>query len=158
MPQRNLGLGIYLAIRLAYRRLTFGPQRRLSEVLIAAARAQLRTDAATAGQPPPRGLAVEVEVPQLIPHYRAYGFVELPVEYQEVRRNAEDMQRMEFHPVQLGIFPLDGETISPYDPTLLANTVRAFLVDNYGLSEEHWVVRRALESIKRLAHKGEDRP
>lgn len=152
-PARNLGLALYLAIKLAYRtRLVNG--QRLSEWLFKSAMEKLTQEARAMRQPTPSGLFMEVESEKLVARYRQFGFVELPVEYYEPRfcraRNgigaSVGEEQIEWTRMHLGGLPIGG--FDPADPAMLTNVVLAFMVDHYGLPQNHWAVQRALESIR----------
>ncbi len=155
-PQRDVGLGIYIAIRPAYRKIELKGYRRFSELLHIATWEQLKEDAAMAGNSPPLGLVVEVGSPKLVARYREYGFMELPIEYHEPRLRQgnvaaltpDEIEKIEFRQGSLGVFPLTKQQLSMNDSVLLSNAALAFLVDHYELPENHWAVQRALDAIK----------
>lgn len=163
VPKRNLGLEIALAVRPVYRKLDLGNYQHLSEFLIAAAGEQLQADALAAGCPKPTGLVLEVVAPKLVARFREYGLLELPVEYYEVRfsqgrpmvLSPDELEKVEFHRAQLGVFPLDGQTVDVDNPALLSDAVLAFLIDHYGLPQDHWTVRRAIKSIRDIVERKE---
>ena len=162
VPGRNCGLCMAIGVRPAYRLLSAGRYRRLSELLLKSSLEQLQADALTAGRPAPVGMVLEVEEPKLVARFREYGLVELPVDYREppflhgrqALADASELEAMGFQPMQLGIYPIGGESFNPSDPAMLANLIYALLVDHYRLPEEHWAVRRSLDSIQRLSDRG----
>ena len=165
LPERRCGLGIDLAVRPAFRKRKFSRYDRLSELLNKCSLDQLEADALAAGDPTPFGKVVEVETPEstddeqlkqrrahLIERYRSFGMIQLPMKYCEppyiLGLGAKEIPAKEtFHPMQLGVFPIDGGGFDPHDPTVLADCVLAFLVDHYRLPADHWAVQRALDSI-----------
>lgn len=158
VPARACGIGLAVGIRPAYRRMTFGSYRRLSEVLVAKSLEQLVADAQAGGRPNPVGMVSEIESYLLKRYHTEYGFVALPVEYYEPSFTIEaaafvdPSDKLEFRQIHLGILPVSGEILSPDDPGMLSNIVYALLVDHYGLPESHWAVRQALSSIPRSSN------
>lgn len=154
-PARNVGLGIYLAVKPAYRKILVEPGYRLSEWLCKAGIEKLQEEAQTAGQPAPPGLFGEVESDKIVARYHEFGFMELPLEYYEPRfRQARatggptDWEHVDWVRMHLCGLPIGG--FDPTDPALLTNVVLAFMVDHYGLPQNHWAVQRVLESIRRV--------
>jgi hypothetical protein len=152
VPARNLGLGIYLAVRPAYRSLPVAGHSRLAGWLHAAIGQQLASDAARAGRPLPWGLAVEVSVPALVAQYRRYGLRVLPIAYREPHfpegwrplDNLADLPPITWQPAELGLFPCAGRASDVAAPQLFTDIVAAFLIDHYGFPREHSEVQRML--------------
>jgi hypothetical protein len=154
VPARNLGLGIYLAVRPAYRSLPVAGHSRLAGWLHAAIGQQLASDAARAGRPLPWGLAVEVSVPALVAQYWRYGLRVLPIAYREPHfpqgwrplDNLADLPPITWQPAELGLFPCAGRAVDVAAPQLLTDVVAAFLIDHYGFPKEseHPEVQRML--------------
>ena len=101
------------------------------------------------------GMVNEVESPNLMQHYVRNGFVELPVKYeepiflyeQEGRVQEEETDRIRFSPMFLGFLPGPELGTQVYTKQMISNFALAFLVDHYGLSEDHPIVQAALQSI-----------
>ncbi len=156
-PQRNLGLGIHLAVHPRYRQRRAGPYPRLSALIVAGTRAQVAADARAVGNPLPLGYLAEVEHHQLVARYQEYGFVELPIDYHEPslppgspESAARNLDNLQFQRMYLGIFPLAGPEAALFDAAFLHTATLAFLVDYHQLPEAHWAVQRALHSIPEL--------
>jgi hypothetical protein len=153
VPERNCGLGLAVGIQPEYRQHTFGRYRRFSEAIVLASLEQLCTDAKALGKLTPVGMISEIEAYLLPRYYREYGFIRLPIDYTEPSLTAEaqklvaDTEDLVFRPMELGILPSDPARFDPQDSEMLRQIVLAFLVDHYGLSENHLIVRRALASI-----------
>jgi hypothetical protein len=153
-PGRDLGLAVYLAVRLSWRSLCVDGLQ-LSTWLIQSGLRQLEADAAAVGRPVPAGLFFEVEPDRLVARYREFGFVELPVEYNEPRytqpragpSEPTDGDQVSFQRTHFGVFPIGGAADNPTGPGVVTNAVLAFMVDHYGLPETHWAVLRALTSL-----------
>jgi hypothetical protein len=154
VPGRDCGLALAIGIRPTFRDLTHGLARRFSELLIRRSLEQIGQDAAACGRPVPVGLATEIE-PFLLRRYEEeYGFVRLEVNYQEPSYTVEAGRHLDkpldFRPIPLGVLPVQESTFSLANPEVVINIVLAFLVDHYGLAPDHWIVRRALESIRTI--------
>lgn len=163
--QQNLGLCLSIAIRPAYRSFAWDNYCRLSDFLIRQMVNQLRVDAAGCGFPAPFGVVVEFETAtsttdpalkksrlHLFERYREYGFLPLNVTYHEpafVRNNENAQSPSEnAQPMQLCMLPIhiNGITHSPQHE-MLSQVIDALLVGHYGLSESHWIVQQARDSI-----------
>ncbi len=155
-PQRNIGIGVHLAIQPEFRNYTYGNFTRLSEIIIQETREQFVIDAQAHGQPIPPGYIIEVVEPKLIKRYQEYGFIPFDVPYFEPTISKKNrafvnydpsQDIMEFHPAVIGIIPIRNQKIDPQKPRLLKKAVDAFLLDYYELEESHWVYQKAIESI-----------
>ncbi len=162
VPARQCGLSLGIAVLKLYRHLTFGRYGRFSKLLTLTSLEQLQADAAAAGQPVPVGIVAEVEN-YLLPRYDEYDFIRLPIDYNEpsstpeanaARGEAED--HLSFRPIQLGVFMLADTSFDPFNRQMLRQLVLAFLVDHYGLPDDHPVVCRALESIQNMPEAKDD--
>jgi hypothetical protein len=159
VPRRNCGLSLGIAIRKKFRRLTFGEHYgRFSKLLTLASLEQLRADALAAGDPIPIGIVAEMEG-YLHKRYAEYDFIEFSIDYNEpsstpdaseARGETPDYDNLSFRWIQLGLFKLADTSFDPYNLEMLDNMVLAFLVDHYGLPEDHWAVQRALDSIREM--------
>lgn len=153
VPQRDCGLGLAVGIRPAYRKVTFSEYQRLSEILLLKTLEYLTIDAEKSGSTTPIGMVSEIE-DYILPRCIEYGYVPLNVDYQEpsfVQNSVvsvEEDEPISFRPIALGCLPTNKDTFDPTDPTMLTNVIKAFLVDHYGLAEDHPVVRQALNSIE----------
>ncbi len=156
LPQRNLGIGVHLAILPAFRDYSFGQFTRLSEVIIEETKEQIARDAQTLGHPLPPGYVIEVIEPKLVARYEEYGFMKFNIPYHEptiAEKNKafvhynETQDRLEFHPAVIGLIPLQDQQIDIKNPELLDNAINAFLIDYYELNEDHWVVQHARQAI-----------
>ncbi len=161
LPQRNLGIGVHLAIKPAFRNYTFGPFTRLSEIIIEETKKQFIQDAETQNHPIPPGYIIEVVEPKLINKYAEYGFQPFDIPYQEptisMKNKAfvdddDKMDSLEFHPAVIGIIPIGEQKVDTTDPCLLQNAIDAFLFDYYELEEEHWVVQQARKAIPKCSY------
>jgi hypothetical protein len=154
VPQRDCGLGLAVGIRPAYRQVTFGKHQRLSEILLLKTLDHLSVDAQHTGRPLPIGMVSEIE-DYILPRCIEYGYVELPVDYEEpslvlspvVPNTLTNTHQLKFRPITLGCLPTEKASFDSSDPVMLADVVKAFLIDHYGLPEDHQAVRRALDSI-----------
>lgn len=158
VPGRNCGIGLETAIRPAYRKRTFGDYSRLAEALFRTNVRQFQADAEALGRPNPVGLIGEAE-DYLLDRYDSYGFIRLPIDYLEPSNSQEALAAGEregtselvFHPLTLCLLKNEKSQLAPSDPAVLRDIACAFLVDHYGLPEDHANVRRALASISRLS-------
>lgn len=159
VPGRNLGLGIYLAVRPPYRRVSVAGHSRLAGWLHTAVGQQLACDATHAGRPLPWGLAAEISVPALVAQYRRYGLRVLPVAYREPHfpegwrplNDLADLPPITWQPAELGLFPCAGRASDVAAPQLFTDVVAAFLIDHYGFPREHPEVQRMLAAAAQAA-------
>lgn len=155
VPARGCGLGHSLAVVPECRKMLVDNERRLSVYIIDSIVRQVQADAHAAGDPEPVGLVVEVEIGMLMEHYKRYGFIEFPINYYEPifpvdgKTHSQEVRldRLEFHPMHLGLFPVAGREVDPADHDLLTKAVLAFLVDHYRLPADHDFVKDVLASI-----------
>jgi len=156
VPLRDCSLGLLIAVKPAYRKLSVGQSKTLAEYLIKASLEQIKQDAYSAGRSIPVGMVVEVETSRLMLVYREYGFIELPVDYcsppyiqgETTFENREALDKLEYLKSIIGIFPLGEAHADLRDPTLISELVLAFLVDHYHLPENNNAVCRVLGSIR----------
>jgi len=157
VPARNCALSLGIAILKPFRHLTFGSYGRFSRLLTLTSLEQVQADAKAMGRPVPVGIVAEAES-YLLSRYDEYNFIRLPVDYQEPSstpeareaRHAASDQALTFRPIQLGLFKLEDTSFDPQNHRVLRDMVLAFLVDHYGLAEEHPLVSRALQSIETM--------
>ncbi len=159
LPQRNLGIGVHLAIRPKFRKFTYKNYNRLSEIIIEETRKQISKDAEALGHSIPLGYVIEVVEPKLISRYSEYGFLPFDIPYHEPtisQKNKafvnfeEQNDHLEFHPAVLGLIPTQNQIIDIKDPVLLENAINGFLIDYYELDENHWVVKQARGAVDKL--------
>lgn len=151
---RSCGLGISFALRPEVRSLTISGQR-LSVFLISKIMEQLLLDSKRMGARKFWGLVTEVEHLDLMNHYKRIGMLELPIKYYEPifpapvegRSRDEELKLVEFMPVFLGITVNPETRQTTFDRPTLINFALAFLVDHYGLPEEHIKVQSIIQSI-----------
>lgn len=154
--QRQVGMGIYLAILPEFRKQPVGPYTRVAEAINALTHVALADDAHRLGHEPPEGLFAEVDLEKLTRQYEKYGFVVLPVAYQEPRlpeglQTFPGPQVYQFHPLSLGFFPRPPRSVEELPSAQrIRQAVLAFLVDFYGLPEDHTTVQNSLQSISLL--------
>lgn len=158
--RHNLGLALSLAVHRAYRSLAWGEYRRFSDFLHTQMMKQQELDSAMGELPPLPGVVAEVEKitgpndprVRLHEHYKEYGAVPLPITYHEPdsARNLSTPTEENMHPMQLYIFPVhvrQADDLRSAD--MLERVINAFLVDHYGLAENHWIVQQARKSIEK---------
>ncbi len=151
---RQVGLGIYIAVLPQYRKQMVGSYARLSEASIAATHLALAEDVRRLGHAPLSGFFAEVDLQKLTRQYEKYGFLLLPVAYEEPRlpeglESYPGPQVYQFHPLHLGFFPSSACAERP-TVDVLRRAVQAFLVDFYGLPEDHPKVQQSLQSLTSL--------
>ena len=153
IKKRKCGIGIAFGLDESVRSVCVKDVR-LSKFVISKIMEQLAVDSQFMGVPDYWGLVTEVEHRELMEHYKRLGMYELPIEYFEPIFPPEDGQHsktplepISFEPVILSITPNSKIPFCEYNCDTLANFAKAFLVDHYGLSEDHEVVRLVLGSI-----------
>jgi GNAT superfamily N-acetyltransferase len=154
IPARRCGLAHALAVDPAFRKVNVGGKR-LSTFIIYNCLEQVIRDAEALGQPPVWGMVNEVEYERLMQHYNNQGIIELPVRYvepifpppDENRTRERELELIEFSPMFLGLLPNPALLMASYHLEVLTDFVLAFLVDHYGLPEEHPEVCAVLASI-----------
>jgi GNAT superfamily N-acetyltransferase len=154
--RRRVGMGIYLAILPEFRKQPVGPYSRLAEAVNAITHLALADDAQRLGDEPPEGMFAEVDLEKLARQYQKYGFVILPIVYEEPRlpegvQTFPGVQAYQFHPLHLGFFPRPPRSTAELPSTRrVRQAVLAFLVDFYGLPEDHPKVQNSLRSVSLL--------
>lgn len=157
IPKRHCSLGLLIAVLPAYRKQLLYNETTLAEYLIQGSLNQLKSDLAEHRGEPALGMVVEVETPRLVDHYRQYGFIEIPVDYcsppyirgETAFENQVEMDKWEFLPSPIGIFPCSESHLDFSDANLVSDLVQAWLVDHYHLPFEHPIVQRVLNSMNR---------
>jgi hypothetical protein len=151
---RRCGLAHALAIDPQFRRVEAGG-RRLSVFVIHECLAQVVRDAKESGDPPPYGMVNEVEPERLMEHYIRNGLVQLPLKYMEPifppevegRNRSEELALTAFAPMHIGFLPNPEVQVETFTRDMISDFALAFLVDHYGLPEDHPVVLQVLETI-----------
>jgi GNAT superfamily N-acetyltransferase len=152
---RHCGLAHALAIHPDFRN-TVVEDKKLSVFIIYECLHQVIRDAKENGDAPVLGMVNEVETSRLMEHYERNGLIQLPLKYVEpifspasLGKSREDELRMiKFSPMHMGFLPNPEIKIEKYTKAMITDFVLAFLVDHYGLPENHPVVIETLNSIK----------
>ncbi len=151
---RQCGLAHSLAVDPAFRNVHV-QGRRLSIFMIYECLAQVIRDAAEQGDPPPLGMVNEVEPEKLMEYYARNGLVQMPLKYVEPifppeiegRSRAEELEMTVFSPMHMGFLPNPAVKVETYTSAMITNFVLAFLVDHYGLPENHPIILDVLKTI-----------
>jgi len=151
---RRCGLAHALAVDPSFRELLVD-EHKLAVFIIYACLDQVIQDAKQKGDLPVYGMVNEVEPHRLMEHYMRNGLVQLPLKYVEPifppevegRSRAEELANTRFSPMHIGFLPNPEVKVESYSREMIANFVKAFLVDHYGLPEQHPVVLEVLETI-----------
>ena len=151
---RRCGLAHSLAVDLAVRDVVVN-ENRLAVFIIYECLNRVIQDAKERGDLPLYGMVNEVEPSRLMAHYINNGLVQLPLKYVEPifppevdgRSRMDEITNIRFSPMHIGFLPNPEVNIEKYTCEMISNFVKAFLVDHYGLPEEHPVVLDVLESI-----------
>lgn len=153
--RRRCGLGLDLAVDPAFRTVSYRGYTRLAKLMIDLRHEQLVLDAKSFGDALPLGSLAEVESPKTVARFQEYGMELLPIRYHEPPApehlldliDQQEVEKTGFNPMHLGIYPIDRRDYNPKNVGQLSDFVRAYLIDHYGLSENHWAVQEALQSI-----------
>ena len=167
--RRNCALVLGMAVKPEFRKYAVAGYNRLSEYVVDLSADQIRADAKAADRPVPAGFSSEFQHPEptmtveearfhqhIIDRYREIGYIGLPVDYFEpphiVGRESfiQDAAYADlpFHHMLLSVLPIEGGRIDLEDKQMIADFALAYLTDHYKLPEDHWAVRRALDSIE----------
>ncbi len=152
---RHCGLAHALAIHPDFRE-TLVDNKKLSVFIIYECLHQIIRDAKERNDPPPLGMVNEVETNRLMEHYERNGLIQLPLKYVEpifppVAEGAsreDELAQVRFSPMHMGFLPNPEAKINTYTKAMMTDFVLAFLVDHYGLPENHPVLLETLNSIK----------
>lgn len=152
--RRRCGLAHALAVEPSFREMTV-ENHRLAVFIIYECLSQVVRDAKQRGAPPVYGIANEVEPHRLMEHYIHNGLVQLPLKYVEPifppeeagRSRLEELACAHFSPMHIGFLPNPEMKMKKYTREMISDFVLAFLVDHYGLPEQHPAVLEVLESI-----------
>lgn len=160
--RQRLGLCLSIGVLPTYRSIGWGDYHRLSDFLIQQMIRQIELDAASVESSPPIGLVVEVEMAEgtadpvlkrslnhLLERYQKHGFVKLPIRYNEPASvRGMDSEQVDAHPMHLCLLPLfEKDEINLPNREILGLVISALLMDHYGLSKDHWIVKQAQNSI-----------
>jgi hypothetical protein len=151
---RHCGLAHSLAVDPKFREVRV-MGRRLAVFIIYECLAQIIKDAKQLGDPPVLGMVNEVEPDHLMEHYIRNGLVQLPLKYAEPifppevpgRSRLEELAITHFSPMHMGFLPNPEIKIDKYNRKLITDFVNAFLVDHYGLPEDHPAVLDVIQTI-----------
>jgi GNAT superfamily N-acetyltransferase len=152
---RHCGLAHALAIHPDFRN-TVVEDKKLSVFIIYECLHQVIRDAKENGDAPVLGMVNEVETSRLMEHYERNGLIQLPLKYVEPifspaslgKSRQEEIAMIKFSPMHMGFLPNPEIKIEKYTKAMITDFVLAFLVDHYGLPENHPVVIETLNSIK----------
>lgn len=155
---RKCGLGIAFALDPDVRSVHVNGKR-LSAFVIDKILEQLLADSVAMGNSGFLGFITEVEHTELMDHYKKMGMLELPIQYFEPvfppeangQQGKETVNKISFIPVILGITPNPEAVFKSFAPSILEDFALAFLVDHYGLDEEHHKVQEVINSIYKNA-------
>ena len=151
---RRCGLAHALAVEPSFREVMVGDHR-LAVFIIYECLAQIIHDAEQRGDVPVLGMVNEVEPHRLMEHYMRNGLVHLPLKYvepifppeMEGRSRSEELAATRFSPMHIGFLPNPKAKVEEYTSEMISSFAKAFLVDHYGLPEQHPAVLEVLETI-----------
>ncbi len=153
--KRNVGLMVDFAINSELRAIRYKHHKTFASLIIELALHQLTHDAVKHGYNNALGLIAEVEHTQLIQKYAEYGYLLLPVEYEEppytpdlanLTAEKQKLDKIGYTKLYLGIFqPLDC-ILDPNDPHLINTVLLSLLVDHYQLESNHWLVQKLIKN------------
>jgi len=152
---RGCGLAHALAVHPDFRE-HFVDGKRLAVFVIYECLHQIIRDAKEYGDAPVLGMVNEVETDRLMGHYERNGLIKLPLKYVEPifppevagRSQADEVELIQFAPMHMGFLPNPEITIETYSGEMMTDFALAFLVDHYGLPENHPAVVEVLNSIE----------
>ncbi|MCP4142319.1 MAG: hypothetical protein GY755_18945 [Chloroflexi bacterium] len=147
IPARQCGIAQALAVYPDYRKTMVNDQR-LSRFIIYRCLDQVITDSKISGAPPALGMVNEVEADRLMKHYIQNGLIKLPIDYNEpiFSSHEDNAGQIFFSHMSIG-FLANPNIKQVFDKKRLTDFTLAFLVDHYGLEENHPEVQLALQSI-----------
>lgn len=152
---RHCGLAHALAIDPKFRKVLVG-DKRLAVFVIYECLAQVIRDAQERGDLPPLGMVNEVEPENLMEHYIRNGLVQLQLKYvepifppeMEGRSRLEELAMTKFSPMHMGFLPNPDIKVEKYSRGMISDFILAFLVDHYGLPEDHPAVLEVIDTIR----------
>lgn len=151
---RHCGLAHSLAVDPKFREIrVLG--KRLAVFIIYECLAQVIKDSKVRGDTPALGMVNEVEPDHLMEHYIRNGLIQLPLKYAEPifppevegRSRLEELAITRFSPMHVGFLPNPEIQGQKYTREIITDFVKAFLVDHYGLPEDHPAVLEVVETI-----------
>ena len=151
---RHCGLAHSLAVDPKFREVQVS-DKRLAVFIIYECLAQIIRDAKESGDSPALGMVNEVEPAHLMEHYIRNGLVQLPLKYAEPifppevagRSRLEELAITRFSPMHMGFLPSPEIKIEKYTREMITDFVEAFLIDHYGLPDDHPAVLEVVETI-----------
>jgi hypothetical protein len=152
--KRRCGLAHSLAVHPKFREVRV-QGKRLAVHIIYECLSQIIRDAEEKGDAPVLGMVNEVEPDHLMEHYVRNGLVQLPLKYvepifppeMEGRSRLEELAIAQFSPMHMGFLPTAAFKNQICTPEMIEDFVKAFLVDHYGLPEDHPAVLEVIETI-----------
>ena len=153
--KRRCGLAHALAVDPKFRS-QMVDDKKLAVFIIYECLHQIMRDAFEGGDEPVLGMVNEVEPERLMEHYVRNGLIQLPLKYVEPifppevenQSRETELALIDFSPMHMGFLPNPEVKIEAYTYEMITDFVLAFLVDHYGLPENHPVVIDVLNSIK----------
>jgi len=151
---RHCGLAHALAVDPNFRKVIVN-DRRLAVYIIYECLAQVIQDAQEDGNQLLLGMVNEVELDKLMEHYIHNGLIQLPLKYvepifppeKEGRSRELELLLTKFSPMHIGFLPNPKVNIEKYDRVMIQDFVKAYLMDHYGLPEDHPKVLEVIKSI-----------
>ncbi len=167
-PERDCGFLLSIGILPQFRNFRVGKYPRLLDFIVDISNEQLMADAASLSRPVPMGMVAEFQRPEanmtqheqgwhqhVIDRFSGLGYLDLGIDYREPPHISGHEQYLEnvdpaslvYHRMLLSILPLAGGHFEIGNPRMVRDCALAVLVDHYKLSETHWAVQTALNSI-----------
>lgn len=161
--KRNAGIMVDFAVEPEMRNFQYKHHPTFASLIIEIAMEQLLRDALEHGYSAPLGLIAEVEHARLAKKYGEYGYLILPVDYKEppytpelanLSPDKQDLDRIGFASLYLGIFQPPHCLLNPNDPRLINMVLLTLLEDHYHLPSEHWLIQKLLRttSMEEMYH------
>ena len=122
--------------------------QRLARFIIYRCLDQVIADSKISGAPPSLGIVNEVKADRLMKHYIRNDLIKLPIDYNEpiFSSHEDNADQINFSHMSIG-FLANPDIEQVFDEKRLANFALAFLIDHYGLEENHPEVQLMLQSI-----------
>lgn len=155
---RNTGVLMDFAIKPEARKIRYKNHQGFSELSLQMAMQQLVLDSQSRGSLSPLFMIAEVEHERLLRKYMEYGYLKFPVEYYEppypselteVSVETENLDKMGYKQMYLGAFQIPGHSFDPNDSEIVKTALLTMLVDHYGLSADHWLMKKMLLEISK---------
>lgn len=153
--KRNVGLMVDFAINPELRAIQYKHHKTFASLIIELALHQLTHDAVKHGYNNALGLIAEVEHVQLIQKYAEYGYLLLPVEYEEppytpdlanLTAEKQKLDKIGYTKLYLGIFQPTDSILDANDPLLIKTVLLALLEDHYQLESSHWLIQKLIQN------------